>query len=59
MRRSVTRRLAVGTGLLSACVLLAACVMPAALGLPGCAKRVVPPVPQGELSTLSSTIRSK
>ena len=26
----------------------AACVLLAALGLPGCAKRVVPPVPQGE-----------
>ena len=28
--------------------LLVACLLPAALGLPGCAKRVVPPVPQGE-----------
>jgi len=28
--------------------LLAACLLPAALALPGCAKRVVPPVPQGE-----------
>jgi len=27
---------------------LAACVLPAALGLSGCAKRVAPPVPQGE-----------
>ena len=28
--------------------LLVACVLTTALGLPGCAKRVVPPVPQGE-----------
>jgi len=28
--------------------LLAACVLTIALGLPGCAKRVVPPIPQGE-----------
>ena len=28
--------------------LLAAFVLAMALGLPGCAKRVVPPVPQGE-----------
>jgi tetratricopeptide (TPR) repeat protein len=28
--------------------LIAAFLLPAALGLPGCAKRVVPPVPQGE-----------
>ncbi|HYN02595.1 MAG TPA: tetratricopeptide repeat protein, partial [Vicinamibacteria bacterium] len=27
---------------------LAVCVLTVALGLPGCAKRVVPPVPQGE-----------
>jgi tetratricopeptide (TPR) repeat protein len=32
---------------LAAC-LLAACLLPAVLALPGCAKRVAPPVPQGE-----------
>ena len=32
----------------AAAFLLAACVLPALLGLPGCAKHVAPPVPQGE-----------